>query len=73
MGFGNVVCSQHVTTVDDLGTPYIDYDATDVTLGADTTLNRLASRIAQTTSTKVSLRRTARRAMAEPGVYLSVN
>jgi len=41
MAFGDVRRSQHVTAVDDLGTPYVDTDATDVTLGADATLNRL--------------------------------
>ncbi|MBX3647528.1 MAG: hypothetical protein KF766_07685 [Rhodocyclaceae bacterium] len=74
MAFGDVRRSQHVAAVDELGIPYYnDTDATDVTLGEDTTLNRRTSRIVPTPSTKVSLRRTARRAMARSGVCLSVN
>lgn len=73
MGFGAVRRSDHVSLVDGSGTPYDDIDATDVTLGADATLNRLDARVAQTPSAKVSLRRTARQAMARSGVCLSVN
>ena len=73
MAFGDVRRSEHVALVDGSGSPYEDFDATDVTLGEDTTLNQLASRVAQIPSAKVSLRRTARRAIAGSGVYLSVN
>lgn len=41
MAFGAVTRGQHVTQVDGQGQPYADNDATDVSLGADLTLNRL--------------------------------
>ncbi|MBZ0147972.1 MAG: hypothetical protein K8F62_10585, partial [Pseudorhodoplanes sp.] len=73
MAFGAVRRSVHVALVDGSGSPYGDNDATYVTLGEDIAPNRLASRVVRTHSAKVSLCRTARRAMTKPGAYLSVN